>query len=60
MKELRNTKSASTVLLFSYEAQKHNYYQMLHDFKTKICYSTSQCGWVVYSESHTLGGGSGA
>ena len=58
-----NTKLTSTVLLFSYEAQKHNYYQILHDFKTKmivICYSTSQCGWVVYSESHTLGGGSGA
>ena len=36
------------------------YYQILHDFKTKICYSTSQCEWVVYSESHTLGGGSGA
>ena len=39
------------------------YYQIVHDFKTKmivICYSTSQCGWVVYSESHTLGGGSGA
>ena len=36
-------------------AQKHNYYQILHDFKTKICYSTSQCEWVVYSESHTLG-----